>query len=150
MLPVRMAGMIKLVKTLHVMSKIKVFAMKNSQPASQPNTTDYIYPYLTHVDQKLRRKWPQTVCYPIYTSDIEWRQFLVLFGLEVFLLHSWMFEHDCLDTLFWVSYMHVLYIFVFRGFPTRISCLRYTILVWKPRILYLFNAIEHVSHGKAL
>ena len=73
--------------------------------------TDYIYPYLTHVDQKLKRKWPQTVCFPIYTSDIEWRQFLVLLiglGLVFFLLLSWMFEHGffycivgCLSMIVW-------------------------------------------------
>ena len=49
-----MAGMKEIwLKILHVMSKIKVFAMPERQMATQSNTTDYIDPYATRMDQML-------------------------------------------------------------------------------------------------
>ena len=48
-------------KSLHVTSNVKVFAMKSGQtdrqtfnglPASPINTTDYIGPYATHMDKR--------------------------------------------------------------------------------------------------
>ena len=51
MVPVRMAGMEKLwLKSLRVMSNVKVFATRDRRPDERTNTTQYIDPYIIHLD----------------------------------------------------------------------------------------------------
>ena len=57
MVPIRMADIEKeWSKSLFVMSNVIVFARQDGRPASWltggMNTTDYIDPYVTHMDQK--------------------------------------------------------------------------------------------------
>ena len=42
-----------MVERLPVMSNIKVFVMKDGQPACRTKTTNYTDPYDTHMDHKL-------------------------------------------------------------------------------------------------
>ena len=52
MMPISMSGMKTLVKNLHVMLNVKVFAKQDGRLASHTNMTHYIDPYDTHMDPK--------------------------------------------------------------------------------------------------
>ena len=53
----------------------------------------------------------------------------VSMGTFFFLLLSWMFQHDCLDTCCFGCLIYMYFVLLY---------------------LHLFSATEHVSHGKAL